>query len=229
MSYDTQYRMTEEKFIDQIMSYWLDKNGLVKTQSYRADSGNGVLYTSIAVMLCPQIKTFTQKFVDQCFTVAGCLKRTPGGQYGQEEWDDYLGLLASCILTGETYRPRRILSYGLTHLFIYNNDKKLEFKDWLGRYPQFDVILWKAAFPKLNFIWKPLAWIITKFFNAKPLENPGEYQLEWVFKMAFGFEPKTSESWGNIAIAFKKYYTEEHPFTLWAQEKERAHLPLDAQ
>ena len=117
---------------------YLDVNSLVKPQKGLTDSGNGVMYSSIAMLLYPSpsnedLACYRDSIL-KCFNENNILMRTPNNTYGQESWDDYLALVY--------------------HLgFMWNTENKSDiFKSWLVRFPIVWVIMMAASFKWFRFI-----------------------------------------------------------------------------
>lgn len=212
----------------EIIPNWLDKNNMVKPQGSWTDSGNGLLYTAVFLVLDKEIKgklhvhagEWYKRLVESCYLKPGCLKRSPSNTY-QEQWDDYLGVVAACVASGNRKIPRQILWFGLTHFFFFNTDDKLEWKDWLGRYPHLWLVCWCAAFPFLKYPLAPILLLAGLFMKPNMNDTSG-IQLEWLFRYCvkeFGFAKSSYKS--VVAIlpeAFAIYYDKTHPFQEAAKE-----------
>lgn len=210
-------------FIADVMENWLDKNGLVKTRAAFTDSGNGILYSCIFMMLADDSRPFSQRRVfaklwnsiGECEERPGLFKRNPEGSFGQETWDDYLGIAAACITIGETGIPRDILWYGISHGFVFNTDKHIETKDWLGRFPQVWILMWCAAFPWMKWMLYPALALVGKTMKLK-VEDASSTQLQWVFFSAcdhLGFRFKSGDPIiAAYPSAVARYYDATHPF-----------------
>lgn len=220
-----------DTFETNIITRWLDRYGLVKSRIAQSSTGNGILYSAIFVMLMhpdPENPNFARDWfssrVRDCFFKDGCLMRNPGNEFGQESWDDYLGVAAASLVTGDTTVPRAILRYGFP-FFIFNTDGVLKFEDWLGRFVQVWVLMIAAAFPWipkyfptfLNF-W---LWLIGKFMKVNIADSSGT-ELEWVYMTSYArlmnsFNDVNSLPYlwrMNLSMAdeMKTYYDANHPF-----------------
>jgi len=198
-----------------IPSEWLDKNGLVLPQPSEKPADNGVLYTSVAVLLGFEVPNY-EALVRSCFLKPGLLARWPGNNYDQCAWDDYLGVAAACIFRSETKIPRKILWYAITHAFIFNTDGKLESKDFLLRnFPIWPLMIC-AAFPFTRFIMWPLLWIVQAFFKYPNLNDSSGFQLQWIFLDAcwlLGFNFKRMKIHAQkLKAGLRVYYHKDHPF-----------------
>lgn len=153
---------------------WRDKYGMIVPQPNSDSSGNGILYTSIAsILLLKQNKPIeaNQELnrIKDCFKTKGLMQRNPDNSFGQESWDDYMGLLTACLLIKRTDYPRQILWYGIKNAFVFRNEPNSGKKAWLWRFPHiFFIILPVAAFPILSLILWPLF----------PIALPLMYKLE---------------------------------------------------
>ena len=137
---------------------YLDVNSLVKPQKGLTDSGNGVMYSSIAMLLYPSpsnedLACYRDSIL-KCFNENNILMRTPNNTYGQESWDDYLGLAVCCLTIGEEFIPEHIMWSLVYHLgFMWNTENKSDiFKSWLVRFPIVWVIMMAASFKWFRFI-----------------------------------------------------------------------------
>jgi hypothetical protein len=147
---------------------YIDTNGFIKPKSDSVDSGNGILYSALELSLLKANKlelTFAETdyfpIVARSMKEPGLLSRSPT-KTEQEQWDDYLGLTLASAVTNNTVLLRQSLVYGFKHLFVMNNDNKLEAMDWLGRYPHLWMLMTATAFPTFKWIFfAPLAIVAT--------------------------------------------------------------------
>lgn len=202
--------------MDHVLMEWIDRNGLVKPQIEWRDSGNGLLYTAVWLILtgCRDLEMFARA-IDRLEVEPGLYARTPDRQFGQEQWDNYLGLAALCIVSGNHGPARRVIWYGLKHFGFFNTDGKLESKDWLWRFPQVWVLMWIAAFPALKWLFWP-AWWLAGAFMLPPLADRSGCQLAWVFHwagfIAYGTTKKrVKTNFERFAATSKGYYGAGHP------------------
>lgn len=202
--------------MDHILTEWIDRNGLVKPQKAWRDSGNGLLYTAVWLMLtgCRDISIFTDP-IGRLEIKSGLYARTPENQFGQEQWDNYLGLAALCFGIGNTAAARSVIWYGIKHFGFYDTDGKLEGKDWLWRFPQVWVLMWLAAFPKIKWVFWPAWWVVGRFMNPNPADASG-CQLAWLFHwvgfLAYGTgKDRLKTLFGAFVEGSKTYYSNGHP------------------
>lgn len=209
-----------------MLEQWIDKNGLIKPQPDWADSGNGVLYTIVYLMVTDWngLDGFTHS-IGKCFK-DGKLYRTPPtpekpyGDYGQEQWDDWLGIAAMCAMNGFHKMARISLWYGVKHFGFYKTSPvfywKENFKAWLWRFPQVWSIMLVAAFPLLRRPFQPLFKLIGSFMSS-PVSDRSGCQLEWVYfrTVATLYPGKFNAEYLNAAQKFKEtcpwYYGAGHP------------------
>ncbi len=201
---------------------FLDVNGLVlpnpKTEEKPSD--NGLFFTSISVLLGFDSSEY-KSLVRQNYLETGLLARWKGNDFDQMAWDCYLGVAAACIKLGIKDIPREILWYGITHLFVFNTDKKHEGKDHLWRNLPIWPLMIVAAFPFLRLLMYPLIWLVQCFFEdpQKMLERnyTNGIQLQWVYLIGadlLGFRFKSTELHNHELMkkAFNIYYSKDHPF-----------------
>jgi hypothetical protein len=214
--------MTKEELVKAIFPY-LDVNKLVKPNLEDINSANGVLYTSVLQILT---KTpYYQSSIDACFKSPGLLMRTPEGDYGQEQMDDYLGIACTSIVTGRTSNARAILWYGLTHLFVFNNDGKLQLQDFLGRYPFVFMYMFAAAFPFLKWaVYIPLTLNVRNFNPMGSTDSSG-LQLQFIQILAYEklYNKIETRSWfskyGKLpSTIFEEFYEKGHPFIQYIKD-----------
>lgn len=220
MDFSLYIKKLEEKFTD--------KYGMVLPQPIENgdNSGNGLFYTAMDIVfrdisIVMDQREDYQELVRNCYKEKGCLMRNPDNTFGQEQWDNYLGVAVACLILGERKIPREILWYAITHGFRMDTDGKLESKDFLIRFPQIWVILFIAAFPLLKYLVYPIASVIPFFFTPKKEDTSGNnlqfmynYALccaydviwplsKWLKKFPNGFKYQDSV---NI------YFGKDHPF-----------------
>lgn len=216
--------MTEQEYKTALVQY-TDVNGLIKPQASWNDSGNGIYFSAIANMVAvmndwEQPLDYTN-LVQSCMPTKGLLQRNPEDTYGQEQTDDYLGVILGCILARNNGPLKDILWYGVKHFFVFNNDGKLEFKDWLGRFVQVWVLMTAAAFPWIKYLFYPVLYLTRIFFHPVKNDDSGNilqfvflYSLEQLYNIDFTsgwlleMEPDTMKT------TFSRYFSPEHPLTL---------------
>lgn len=207
--------------IDSVIPAWTDKNGLVKPQRDSSDSGNGLLYSAMLVLLTDlksdayRLVPWMRARIKECTYSPGCLKRTPDGSYGQQSWDDYLGVATACVVMKDTAIPRSILLHGLLHFGFFINGKEFTAAGWLWRFPQVWAIMLPAAFPQVKWLFFPFIWAVGHFM--KPDQNDsGGLQTMWMYfyaaqRMGFHFD-KYDQTKAMLPAALKRYYHPSHPF-----------------
>ena len=199
---------------------WIDRNGFIKPQKHWVDSGNGILYSAIGVQLGLVNPVDYFILIRRCEKKSGLYMRTPDGAFGNQSWDDYLGLILYASKEKfHSFIAENIFIYGLTHSFIFNTDDKLEFKDWLGRFVHIWALCFAVAFPWLKwFAWPILfvAQLFFKFSHERCSMDASGTQLQWVFLEAcnnIGFKFKKLEVARRlIPLAMSNYYGNGHPF-----------------
>jgi hypothetical protein len=229
--------MNLQQFKSLVLSTFIDKNYLVKPRASFSDSGNGLLYSAIYIMMCqdfggsvdlPTLWWFNQN-VARCMYKPGCLMRTPVNSFGQESWDDYLGVLMVCIYLKQTHIARQILWYGITHGFFYCNGPFTK-NGFIARFPQVLTLMFIASFPILKYPMYPLMSIIGFFFMDPPVQDDQSgIELQWVFQSTmrklYG-NLSTYNNWAKDAAklkgrtdfmtdAFSRYYGTDHAFYLY--------------
>lgn len=73
---------------------------------------------------------------NSCMIKPGLYSRHPINK-DQNAWDNYIGLAVGFWIFGMYDRVREIIHYGNTHLWIWKNGEKLEWRAVFGRYPDF--------------------------------------------------------------------------------------------
>lgn len=202
---------------------WIDKNGFIKPRLSWIDSGNGITYTALFLMLKDRLNdkiNFYDHYnfemaISRCRVEAGLYARTPEHTYGQEQWDDYLGLCAWSILSKDKGLAREILIHGFEHFGFYNTDDTLETRDFLWRSTHvFFGLLFIASFPNrfVKAIMKPFLWFFALFLNAK--DSNGVF-LDWMWFQSLAkagyVHPKLKILGGKLEAALKEQLDESHP------------------
>jgi hypothetical protein len=200
---------------------WLDRNQLIKTQIENQDSGNGILYLSVAIALIYEMygdTSLKQNYVSAvsaCFKKPGLLMRNPTGSFGLESWDDYLGVAVVCIIIHNRAIPRKILWYGLKHFGCYNNTNSFTWESFLWRFPQVWMLMTIAAFPWTKHVLKYLLDVSALFVHSD-VRNPSGVQLAWMFEYgirAAGFKVPSYKTVSlDLPVAFERYYQKGHFF-----------------
>lgn len=212
----TTMRIKRGEYMGYKIEEWIDTNGLIKPQAHWNDSGNGILYTAVYLALT-NFKEFPLfKLPVQACVWDGLLYRTPAKQFGQEQWDNYLGLAAIYFFTRDRAAARKCIWYGIKHFGLYDTDGLSESKDWLWRFPQVWVLMWLAAFPWLKLLIFPVGWLTGRFMKPDRVDGSGT-QLAWLyhftFASAYGSEPdeKMKEIHAQFKLTSREYYSEGHP------------------
>ncbi|CAK9253121.1 unnamed protein product [Sphagnum jensenii] len=145
---------------DEILPY-VDGNDLVAPNPVSPGtlkgSDNGPMFTSeyfiMLLKLGQLIPSDTNDFqnrIGQCVNAAGMLCRVPASQDdGQEEVDDYYGVLNGCKQMENTSIPRTLLWSLIKHFGVMNNENPGQFQ-WRAlmiRQPQLVACMVAAAFP----------------------------------------------------------------------------------
>jgi hypothetical protein len=201
-----------------------DKYGMIGP--YMGDSGNGLFYTAMDVVFRDMSVVIDQRedyhdLVRRCYHKWGCLMRNPANSFGQEQWDNYLGVAVACLVLEETKIPREILWYAITHAFFMDTDGKFENKDWLGRFPQVWVLMFAAAFPLFKYLAFPLAYLISLTFKPK-VEDTSANNLQFIYNygmcVAFGALSPLKRWMSKFPKGFSYsnsvgvYFAPDHPF-----------------
>jgi hypothetical protein len=204
---------------------FIDTNGMVSPRAEWTSSGNGVAYSAqyitlkyFAHGLNEEQKKWIADIIKRCFREPGLLQRTPfhpgeEGHFGQEQYDNLMNAIVACIITENTEIPRQILWYGIKNGFFYNTDGVLEFKDWMGRFPQFWVLLIPAAYPALKFLMFPLIALVSATMEIDPSNGSGT-NLQWMFHagaagLGFRFQ-KLYKLTNLLAETSRAYFGEGH-------------------
>lgn len=211
---------------------YLDVNGLVKPQLTWTNSGNGILYTSLAVVLGYTRKedwVYYKSVILSCIDSNGVLMRTPDNQFGQQSWDDYLGLAVACLVLGETEIPQHMIWSSICHLGCMLNGKGWSdiSKSFLWRFPIIWVIMGAAAFPCMAKLYKCI--IQAYMFMFKPKVNYHDQsgtQLQFLQLYALSYlgDVKPLKTWLNelklslptacdypLSEVMEPYYSSGHP------------------
>ena len=134
-----------------MIEQWIDKNGLIKPRRAWEDSGNGVLYTALYLLLeetTGPLNQSTPDFKDaiqSCFRKPGLLMRTPDNSFGQEQFDNYLGLTYLALRYNIQW-AKEVITYGVQHNFVFDTNDVFEVKDFLGRYPHVFALMHEVGY-----------------------------------------------------------------------------------
>lgn len=125
-----------------------DGNGLVTpglaTPGVLAGSDNGPMYTSEYYVMLQKLGQLQSddyaKFdnlIQNCINSEGMLCRVPVGQDdGQEQVDDYYGVLNGCMQMGNTVIPRQFLAALIKNLGFMDNVNPGSHKNWASFMPR---------------------------------------------------------------------------------------------
>lgn len=220
--------MTEADYKSQI-SLYTDRYGLIKPNIGCNDSGNGLLYSSVNILIerMKGYKSDIDKYINNinsCMKSMGLLMRTPDNTYGYEQYDDYLAVIAGCISINNTSIPRQILKYAILHGCYMDNLKQgLSGKPFLIRYPQLWILTFIASFPIFKYLFYPILWTITELM-CPDINDPSGTQLQWIFITTLetlynttfdNWHCKFNDIYGpnQLHLLFTKYYDKDHPFS----------------
>jgi|SRR5581483_2519735 len=160
---------------DEITPY-IDGNGLVApglvAVGAKQGSDNGPMYTSELYvmyeklgMLTAQDKLDYAQKIGQCINSEGMLCRVPIGQDdGQEQVDDYYGVLNGCYTLGNTDIPRKFLKSVIKNWGFMDNENPGSHSNWSSFMPrqlQLMASLVSASFPG----WNPINILIRKGYG----------------------------------------------------------------
>ena len=128
---------------------YFDGNGLLApgpvSPGTLSASDNGTLFLAEYMIMLKKSGQLTQADIDyfeghiDCCISSNMLNRVPAGQDdGQEEFDDYLGVLNGCRELGLTSIPRTLLWGMIRYLGFMNNSDPGKFTEnsFLARQPQ---------------------------------------------------------------------------------------------
>ena len=203
-----------------ILDKFTDVNGLIKPRSAWVDSGNGVLYTAVWLILykLARVPIYSTGKFEACIFAClkgGLLLRSPSNTY-QEQWDNHLGLAAYAHFYKRPEIARKVLEHAYENDGFFDTDGVKEAKDNLLRFPQIWAIYLIAGFPKLKWLFFPFAWVVSRFMNP-PLDDSSGTQLAWLYlytmndAFGFGFEKKHAEVLAQFKQNVSVYYEETHP------------------
>jgi hypothetical protein len=151
--------------------------------------------------------------------------RTPSNTYGQEETDDYLGVILGCVLNGDLATLRSILWYGVRHFFVFHNTGPLSFKCWLGRFPQVWLLMFAAAFPWTKYLFYPVLLVISHFMTPVVNDQSGNIlQYLYMYVLDILYKSDFREVWlmklvpNKMKDVFGSYFSPEHPLTFAVKE-----------
>lgn len=223
----------KDLYQNDILTSWLDNYGMIglDKDSPTHITENGLYFSAIHVVLCHKIlrdsamkrrRWFVEK-VRKCYLQTGNLARQPNNNTNQEAWDNYLGVAIACMCLNINDIPREILKYGVANLGFYNTDGKLEFKDWLWRFPQVWVMMIAAAFPILRPLFMLPAYLISLFMKKKEGDSSGNnlvFMYMYGMKL-LGFNKLYTKKVEELKVKenFSLYFKINHPFNLLLGEQ----------
>lgn len=183
-----------------------DKYGFV--QPAEGWSGNGILYTSEAMILLKKWQELTQlqikRFNETIQTVEiepGLYNRFPGYD-DQEGQDDYIGLTLASNIMG-TKHAKDVFNYGRSHGWVFSNKKDNKDK-WPARFWRMPQLLahfyWCAGVePPL---WQKIYWMLVILTTG--VFTDGKGQDTWIL------------SWLHIeACPHKEYWSYKFTIKMW--------------
>ena len=195
---------------------WIDKNGLVKPRRAWEDSGNGILYTALYLIFeeSPEPHDFAPA-IQMCFSESGLLMRTPDNKYGQEQFDNYLGLSYLAYRYNLQW-AKEMITYGVEHNFVFDTDDVFEVKDFLGRYPHVFALMHEVGYrTESPLVLSFLSMFTTPRFMQLKENDASGVNLSLLYQLMvarLGGSPKQLPE--AIALAKKTartYFDEDHP------------------
>lgn len=218
--------------IEDFQEFTSPTTGLIAPMPH-GGSGNGVLYTAIAVLLlkanqCVSASESANKskiinsYVDsiyKCFIEPGLLSRG-AGSYDQEGPDDYIG---ACTLP--TFAVA-ILKYGKSHWFNYNNVNpgKITKSSFMLRQPQLIAHMYYGAYRRPN-IFLRLYWSLAVIYAALTTNKTDQdgWMLTWLLVYnnynslaAKIWRYRVNKVFGNQGLKNLNYLNNgDHPITKW--------------
>lgn len=195
---------------------YIDENNLVlphRNNPGSAESGNGLLYTSIYYLLLfvtgkltkDDVLEFSRRVLD-CEVVGrvGLFHRASDKTGEQIGWDDYIAVIALASLIGAnvvkiSIRKQSQKRYWLFLRFCYPNlnpDKLRPFKAWFGRNP------WFVAFAKISlgmwFSFVASGVLSLRLVLSARFGSPSGWHLDWLMVEAL----KKRTMWIDSASAY---------------------------
>lgn len=222
--------------IEDFQEFTCPSTGLIAPTPH-GDSGNGVLYSAIAIIILRDrstclttearhvvraLRNSYAKAIMTCFRsdAIGVLCRNPGNTGYQEGPDDYVG--ASSLLCAAYF----ILRYGKSHWFNYNNVNldKITKSSWLLRQPQLIAHMYYGAEKKPNLFLR-LYWHLAILYSAlttKKTDQDG-WMLTWLLIRTHPdtwvervWRKKVKKLFGDQGLKNLNYLNNgNHPITKW--------------
>lgn len=198
-----------------VLGKYIDSNGLLSPNGEA--SGNGVLY-SASFDIANGSKLFEEAILTKCFVEPGLLRRSPTNS-DQEAFDDYLGAVSAYPKVADA-----VFKYGAVHGWVFDNDKKTNIRDWLGRSPAFVAHISLAAGYDPGILGS-LAWgwsvAMAGAFNKDDQDAwtisaimiRGNRAQNVITKTAsIIYKTRLLKRWGTVANVYAKYFNDpEHP------------------
>lgn len=195
--------MSEDVVTD--FSKYEDKHGLIQP-GIGIGSYNGLLYTSIAVVLLRKhgqddaaLRYILNMKKCQSPLDPGLYNRTPEGIGGQEGPDDYIGICAASRALAF-----QVVDYGRRNLWNFNNVSPGTFslKSWLGRQPGLVAHMLYGA-NQLPGAFRRFSWAVGILLSAgaKPT-NQDIWMLSWLLITAFERIDGAPSLMGRLAVAW---------------------------
>lgn len=142
---------------------YIDGNGLLAPNPVPIGSlkgsDNGPMFTAEYYIILKKQGVFTDadkinylRLINDCIDSSGLLNRVPRGQSdGQEQADDYYGVLDACVHLDDTSIPRKLLWATFNHFGFLNNvpNNPNNADNFLIKQPALLTSMISAAFPKL--------------------------------------------------------------------------------
>lgn len=203
---------------------WIDKNGLLKPRIDREDSGNGVLYSMIYLVLSARVKGINddeylhfEDAINKCMKAPGLLMRTPDNKYGQESHDNNLGLAVGQAVMGNRDFATAFIKHGAENNLFFDTDGMFSLADFMGRFPHEILLIHELAYPTHSPL---IREGLSRASAMMPLnkEDPSGFHLSWLFHvgcsiMGVGKEPheKMLKYEAGLKETMPKYFGEGCP------------------
>lgn len=201
---------------------WIDKHGLVKTWRHQDSTGNGFLYTMIAMILDKNY--YNPRVISLWDAKRKVLMRTPDNAFGQESHDNYIALGLYCLMFNRRW-ARAVLWSAFKKFTFMRNDFKEKgglWKSFMGRFPHLWMIFIAAAYP-----WTPVKWLCglglraLSIFDKKNYQDASGTQLQFVKNYALSlmghekcmkrFMEDLDDHGTSMNRVMSSYYDEGHP------------------
>jgi len=219
----------KEQYILDIKNKASDKWGMVLPQITWTDSGNGIYYTALDMTLrdrhdVAQRENFIT-LVDNCTNNRGVLMRTPDNSYGQEQWDNYLGVFIGAITICNVEIVKKFLKTAFKNKFVLDTDGKVELKDFLLRFPHIWALYGAFSYKPVKYLLWPVLHLVSKLSMRPTLKTGGSgINLQYMFNYAMSklYSDKYLKNWlikltkldKSLGSNFMEYFSAEHPFSL---------------